>query len=56
MRPLAELGAYCSGLSDGTLQKFRGDLEGYRKLVKQSVPGNNITYDWDKGFNHDGVR
>ena len=46
---LFELGAYCSGLGDETLQKFRGDLEGYRKLVKQGVSGDNITYDWDKG-------
>ena len=46
---LSELGAYCSGLGDGTLNKFRGDLEGYRKMVKQSVSGDNITYDWDKG-------
>jgi hypothetical protein len=36
---LAELGAYCSGLGNGTLKKFRGDLEGYRKMVKQSVSG-----------------
>jgi hypothetical protein len=47
---LFELGAYCSGLSDETKKKFRGDLEGYRKAVKQSVSGDNITYDWDKGL------
>lgn len=46
---LFELGTYCSGLGDETLKKFRGDLEGYRKLVKQGVSGDNITYDWDKG-------
>jgi len=47
---LFELGAYCSGLSDEWKRKFRGDLEGYRKAVKQSVSGDNITYDWDKSL------
>jgi hypothetical protein len=46
---LFELGAYCSGLSDETKKKFRGNLEGYRQAVKQSTSGDNITYDWEKG-------
>ena len=46
---LFELGAYCSGLSDESKKKFHGDLEGFRKAVKQSTSGDNITYDWDKG-------
>jgi hypothetical protein len=47
---LFELGSYCSGLSDEWLKKSRGDLEGFRKAVKQGVSGDNITYDWDKGL------
>ena len=46
---LFALGTHCSGLSDENTKKFRGDLEGYRKAVKQSTSGDNITYDWDKG-------
>jgi hypothetical protein len=46
---LFALGTYCSGRGDETLKKFRSDLEGYRKLVKQGVSGDNITYDWEKG-------
>ena len=45
---LFELGAYCSGLGDETIMKFRGNLEGYRQAVKQSASGDSITYDWDK--------
>lgn len=47
---LFELGAYCSGLGDEWLKNSRGDLEGFRKAVKQGVSGDNITYDWDKGL------
>ena len=46
---LFELGAFCSGLGDETILKFRGNLEGYRQAVKQSVSGDNITFDWDEG-------
>jgi hypothetical protein len=46
---LFDLGAYCSGLSDEWKKKFRGDLEGFRQAAKQSVSGDNITYDWKKG-------
>jgi hypothetical protein len=46
---LIALGAYCSGLSDETKIKFRGNLEGYRQAIRQSVSGDNITYDWERG-------
>ncbi len=46
---LFELGSYCSSLDDKRRQKFRGDLEGFRKAVKKSTSGDNITYDWEKG-------
>ena len=46
---LFDLGTQCSSLDNGTLKKYRGDLEGYRKLIKQGVSGDTITYDWDKG-------
>ncbi|HUJ42676.1 MAG TPA: hypothetical protein VLW52_03605 [Opitutaceae bacterium] len=46
---LFELGNCCSAFGDDTLQKFRGDLEGYRRVVKQSASADNITYDWEKG-------
>lgn len=46
---LLELGGYCSGLGDETLAKFRGNPDGYRQMVKQSLSGDNITYDWEKG-------
>jgi hypothetical protein len=46
---LFELGTCCSGLGDEWLKKYQGDFEGYRKLVKQGVSGDNITYDWEKG-------
>jgi hypothetical protein len=47
---LFELGSYCSGLYDDTHKKFRGDFEGFRKAVKQSTSGDNITCDWGKGI------
>jgi len=46
---LFELGTFCSSLGDKTLKKFRGDLEGSRKLVKLGVSGDNISYDREKG-------
>ena len=46
---LIDLGAYCSALDDDRRKKFRGDLEGYRRAVKQSASGDNITYDWERG-------
>jgi hypothetical protein len=46
---LFELGGFCSGLYDDTHKKFRGDLEGFRKAVKQSASADNITCDWEKG-------
>jgi hypothetical protein len=48
-KTLFELGGYCSGLGDETLAKFRGNLDGYRQMVKQSLSGDNITYDWGNG-------
>jgi len=47
---LFEVGAFCSGLGDGTLKKFRGDLDGFRKAVKQGVSGDTINYDLEKGL------
>jgi len=46
---LTELGAFCSGLGNETLAKFRGNPDGYRQMVKQSLSGDNITYDWEQG-------
>jgi len=46
---LLELGTGCSAFGDNTLKKFRGDLEGYARAVKQSVSGDNIAFDWEKG-------
>jgi hypothetical protein len=43
---LLELGGYCSGLGEKTLVKFRGDPDGYRQMVRQSLSGDSITYDW----------
>ncbi len=48
-KTLLELGSFCSGLSDETKRKFRGDLEGFRQAVKQSASGDNIAYDWEHG-------
>ncbi len=42
---LVDLGTYCSALGDDWRAKFRGDLEGFKRAVKQSAAGDNITYD-----------
>lgn len=47
---LFALGTFCSSLGDEFLKKHRGDLEGFRKAVKQGVSGDNITYDLEKGL------
>ena len=47
---LIALGAYCAGLGDENTKKCRGDLEGFRKMIKQGVSGDNITYDMEKGL------
>ena len=47
---LVDLGAYCSALGDDWRAKFRGDLEGFRRAVKQSAAGDNITYDRATGM------
>jgi len=46
---LHELGAYCSSLGDERIKKFRGDFDGFCKAVKQSLSGDNVTYDREKG-------
>ena len=46
---LSELGAYCSSTNEEVTKKFRGNPEGFRQMIKQSVSGDNITYDWEKG-------
>jgi len=46
---LHDLGAYCSSRSDETTIRYRDDFEGFRKLVKQGVSGDEITWDREKG-------
>ena len=47
---LVELGTCCSAFGDETTIKFRGNLEGYRDLVRKGVSGDLITYDLDHGL------
>jgi predicted hydrocarbon binding protein len=46
---LHQLGAYCSSLWEGTFAKYRGDVEGFAKLVKQGASGYDVTWDREKG-------
>ena len=48
---LFDLGAYCcSSTSDDFLNKYRGDLEGFRQAAKQVGAKDDFTYDRDKGL------
>jgi hypothetical protein len=46
---LHELGTYCSSLSDETTKKYRGNIDGFCQMIKQSASGDNVTYDREKG-------
>lgn len=46
---LHELGRYCAS-TNGRLAEFRGDLEGYRALIKRSVSGDDVSFDQEKGI------
>jgi len=46
---LHELGTYCSSLGDERIKKFRGDFDGFCKAIKQSLSGDIVTYDREKG-------
>ena len=45
---LHELGRYCAS-TNGRLAEFRGDLDGYRALIKRSVSGDDVAFDQEKG-------
>jgi hypothetical protein len=47
---LVELGACCSAFGDETTIRFRGNLDGYREIVRKGVSGDRITYDLDHGL------
>jgi predicted ArsR family transcriptional regulator len=46
---LHELGGYCSSLGDQTLEKYRGDVDGYSAYMRNTASGDIITYDREKG-------
>jgi len=46
---LHDVGTYCSSLGDQTTIAHRDDFEGFCKLVRQGVSGDDITWDRDKG-------
>ena len=45
---LHDLGSYCS-TTDKKMQSYRGDFEGYRKHLKQTASGDDVTYDRSRG-------
>jgi len=45
---LHDLGTACSSFGDETTVKYRDDFEGFRKLVKNGVSGDDIVWDRDK--------
>jgi hypothetical protein len=47
---LRELGAYCAGLGDEFIMKYRDDFEGFRAFIKKSASGDDIVYDRQKGI------
>jgi hypothetical protein len=47
---LHELGTFCSSLGDEWIEKFRGDFDGFCKSIKQSLSGDTVTYDREKGI------
>jgi len=46
---LHDLGNYCSS-TDSRLQTYRGDFDGYRKHIKQTASGDDVTYDRKQGI------
>lgn len=47
---LHELGSSCSSLGDESTKKYRGDLDGFAKSIKQGISGDTVTYDREKGI------
>ncbi|MGA2186132.1 MAG: hypothetical protein ABSH47_24210 [Bryobacteraceae bacterium] len=47
---LHDVGTFCSSLGDQTLVKYRSDFDGFCKLVKQGVSGDEVTWDREKGI------
>ena len=47
---LHELGSSCSGMGDESTKKYRGDLDGLAKSIKQGISGDTVTYDRGKGI------
>ena len=45
---LHDVGTFCSSLGDQHLVKYRGDFDGYCKLIKQGVSGDDVTWDREK--------
>ena len=45
---LHELGGYCSSLGNQTLEKYRGNVDGYAEFIRKSASGDIITYDREK--------
>jgi hypothetical protein len=42
---LHRLGNYCSSLGDATLEKYRGDVEGYAAFIRKTSSADIIAYD-----------
>lgn len=47
-KTLGRLGSFCSAEYDETFNKYRGDVEGYAKIVRGSWSGDIITYDRER--------
>lgn len=45
---MGRLGSFCSAEYDETFNKYRGDVEGYAKIVRGSWSGDIITYDRER--------
>jgi hypothetical protein len=46
---LHDEGAYCASLWDQTVVKHRGDFDGFCKLLKQGISGDEVSWDREKG-------
>jgi len=46
---LFKLGHHCSSLGNKTLEKYRGDVEGYAAFIRKTTSADIITYDRGKG-------
>ena len=46
---LHDLGNYCS-TTDPNLEAYRGNFDGYREHIKQTVAGDEVTYDRKQGI------